>query len=89
MLPNCSVAAADTSKVPLAEPPPVTLSVPLCTCTSPVLMNGTFKVVVPVPPVLRHTPALPMTLPPPFAVETSAVIVIVPVARLDRVPLLI
>src|ERR1039457_5586799 len=44
--------------------------------------------VVPVPPVLRSSPALPKRLaPPPFDVETSAVMVIVPVARLVRVPL--
>src|ERR1039458_10151102 len=44
--------------------------------------------VVPVPPVLRSSPALPKVLtPPPFSVETSAVMVMVPAARLVRVPL--
>src|SRR6266850_7713980 len=43
---------------PLLVPPPVKLSVPVCTCTRPELLQATPMVLVPVPALLRSVPVL-------------------------------
>jgi len=46
-------------------PPPNKVIVPLLTVTDPVLLNGTFSVLLPVPPVFSNVPALLNTGVPP------------------------
>ena len=59
---NDTVAPPATSKVPLLVKPLANVRVPLCTLTSPLLVNpNELIVIVPVPPDLRNVPALLIT----------------------------
>src|SRR5512135_1498021 len=56
--PKLSVVPAAPLNGPLLVPPPDRDSVPLCTCTLPVLFRAASRVVVPLPADFRRVPAL-------------------------------
>src|SRR5947209_6492754 len=65
----------------------VKASVPLCTSTAPVLVNGTPTVVVPVPTDLRNVPPLANDgVPPPDRIDWSFWALKTPPVRLVHVP---
>src|ERR1019366_6585087 len=60
---NCTAAPAATSKVPLLTNPLANDRLPVCTLTSPLLLNINAGLIVrvPLPPDLRNVPALLIT----------------------------
>src|SRR5262245_30120962 len=65
---NSRIAGVATAHVPPPEPPLPKLVVPVRRSTVPVLLNGTVRLVRPVPADLRKVPALLNTGdPPPLA----------------------
>ena len=63
--PNCSVVPAAPVYVPVSVPPPLKLSVPVCTETAEVLLNVGLMFVVPVPAVFWNVPRFVNVPPPP------------------------